>query len=122
MVVPADPPHDPVRHVVVGQSDLVGEESIAGLGVISVSVEDRVRLIGLLELAGGDRLVAPAVVLGSAQVEDRARHRDGDPVDGQLTDEREHHFPAGSPETDTRGSAQHLSPTSPTRSTTSRCH
>lgn len=51
------------------------------------------RAAGLVELGGGDRLGEPAVVLGAAQREDPARHHDGDPVAGEFTDEREHHFP-----------------------------
>jgi hypothetical protein len=46
-----------------------------------------------LELAVADRLCDPPVVLGTAQLEDPTRHRDGDPVAGKVTDEREHHLP-----------------------------
>jgi hypothetical protein len=93
-VVPTDPPHHPVRYVgVVAETDLIGEEPIPELGIIAMRVEDRVREVGLLELGVGDRFFEPPVELLATQLEDPARHRDGDPVDGQLTDEREHHFP-----------------------------
>ena len=58
-----------------------------------MGVEDRVREPCFVELAVGEGLVEPAVVLLATEVEDPARHRDGDPVGGQLADEREHHFP-----------------------------
>jgi hypothetical protein len=32
-------------------------------------------------------------VLGPAELENPTRHRDGDPVSGKVTDEREHHSP-----------------------------
>ena len=37
--------------------------------------------------------VEPPVVGLAGELEDPARHRDGDPVGGQLADERVHHFP-----------------------------
>ena len=58
-----------------------------------MGVEDGVGQVGLVEFAGADRGGEPAVVGLAGELEDPARHRDGDPVDGELTDERVHHFP-----------------------------
>ena len=92
-VVPADPPHRAVTHVVAGLADLIGEEPVAELGVVPVSAEDRVGHMGRLELGVGDRAGEPPVVGLTGDPEDPARHRDGDPVLGKLADERVHHFP-----------------------------
>ena len=88
LVVSAQPPHRPVRGLHASEADLIGEEPIAELWIVAMGVEDRVG-----ELALGHGYIEPAVVLLTAQLEDPARHRDGDPVAGQLADEREHHFP-----------------------------
>src|SRR5215207_7392483 len=92
-VVPTDPPHRPVAHVVAGGTNLVGEEPIAELGIVLVGIEDGVRHIRLVELGCGDRVGAPPVVWLTSDLEDPARHRDGDRVIGKLADERVHHFP-----------------------------
>ncbi len=59
LVVPTDPPHDPVRHagVVDVLADLVGEEPVAELGIIAMGVVDRIGQIGLGELAVGERAI-----------------------------------------------------------------
>ncbi len=76
-----------------GLADLIGKEPVAELGIITMRVEDRVREIHLVELCVGDRVHEPPVIGLTGDVEDPARHRDGDPVTGKLTDERVHHFP-----------------------------
>jgi hypothetical protein len=71
----------------------VGQQPVAELGVVVVGVEQRVGEVGLGQLTRADGSEEPAVVGLAGEVEDPARHRDGDPVDGELTDERVHHFP-----------------------------
>ena len=47
-------------------------------------------VVGLLQLGVGDRTLEPAVVGLTRDLEHPARHRNGDPVHGQLADERVH--------------------------------
>ena len=82
-----------IRHRLAGVAGFVNEEPVAELGVVAVGVEQRVGAVGLLELGVGDRTLEPAVVGLASDLEHPARHRDGDPVLGQLADERVHHFP-----------------------------
>ncbi len=58
-----------------------------------MGVEQSVGAVCLLELGGGDGLGEPAVVGLVSDLEHPVRHRDGDPVAGELADERVHHFP-----------------------------
>ena len=76
-----------------GVAGLVGQEPVAELWVVAVSVEQGVGPVGLLELGGGDRAGQPAVVGLASDLEHPARHRDGDPVSGQLAHERVEPFP-----------------------------
>jgi Helix-turn-helix domain len=92
-VVPTDPPHRPVAHLVAGLADLIRQEPIAELGIVAMRVEHSVRYVRLVELGVADRAGEPPVVGLTSDLEDPARHRDGDPVAGQLTDERVRHFP-----------------------------
>ncbi|WP_161628463.1 hypothetical protein [Rhodococcus ruber] len=50
----------------------------------TVGVEQGVRPVRLLELGVGDRVLEPSVVGLEGELEDPARHRDGDPVRGEL--------------------------------------
>ncbi len=68
----------------------VEQEPVADLGVIAVGVEQRILTGGRDKFGVGDRVREPAVVGLASDLEDPARHRDGDPVDGQLADERVH--------------------------------
>ena len=58
-----------------------------------MGVEDGVHEMGLVPLGVGDRVGQPAVVGLAGDVQHPARHRDGDPVSGELRDERVDHFP-----------------------------
>ena len=71
----------------------ISQQPVAELGIIGMGVEDRVGQIGLIEVPVGDRAGEPAVVRLAGELQDPARDRDGDPVAGQLTNERVHHFP-----------------------------
>jgi hypothetical protein len=71
---------------------LVSQKAIPELGVVVVGVEEGVGQVGLFELTGRDRKCQPAVVVLADEFEHPTRHRDGDAVIGQLSDERVHHF------------------------------
>ena len=88
-----DPPHSAVTAGLAGGAGLIGQQPVAELWVVGVGVEDRVRQVRLVKLAGADRTAKPPLVRLAGEGEDPARHRDGDAVDGELTDERVHHFP-----------------------------
>ena len=70
--------------VVVGSLALV----MVIVQVVNWAMDYRLDQFGI-----GDRLGEPAVVGLASDLEHPARHRDGDPVLGQLADERVHHFP-----------------------------
>lgn len=89
----ADPPCGPLGHRLTSFTCFVDQEAVAELRVVPVSSEQGACAVGLLELGIGDRVDEPAVVGLASDLEHPARHRDGDPVFGQLADERVHHFP-----------------------------
>jgi hypothetical protein len=78
----ADPPHPPVTPCMAGVSGFVGQQPVAVLRIIVVRVEQRVGEVGLVQLPSSDRGGEPAVVGLAGELEDPARHRDGDPVAG----------------------------------------
>ena len=92
-LVATDSPHRPVATRLAGLTGLVGQQPVAVLRVVEVGVEHGVGQVGLGQFPWPDWRGEPAVVGLARQLQDPARHRDGDPVDGQLTDERVHHFP-----------------------------
>ena len=65
-MIPADPPHHPIRHLgVLGVvTNLVSQESIRELWVVAMRVEERVRQVGLVELGVGDPVVEPLIERG----------------------------------------------------------
>ncbi len=60
----ADAPHRPLTHPMAGVADLIGEEPVAELGIVTVRVEDRVREARVVELGVGDRTLDPLRPLG----------------------------------------------------------
>lgn len=58
-----------------------------------MGVEQGVGAIGLDAFDTGDGIDPPAVIGLAGELEDPARHRDGDPVGGELTYERVDPFP-----------------------------
>jgi hypothetical protein len=86
----ADPPRGPLGHDLASLACFVDQEAVAELRVVAVGVEQGVRAVGLDQLGLSDRLCEPAVVGLASDLEHPARHRDGDPVFGQLADERVH--------------------------------
>src|SRR5690606_7231400 len=63
LVVRADLPHRAVRHLDARGGDRVVQQAIPELGVLAVSVEDRVRRVGLVVLGVGDRPAQPGIVV-----------------------------------------------------------
>ena len=72
---------------------LVDQKAVAELGVILMGVEQGVRPVRLGQLGSGDRVRQPPVVGLAGELEHPARHRDGDPVGGELFHERVEPFP-----------------------------
>lgn len=70
----------------------MSQEPVAEGRVLGMSVVQRVDPVSLNPLSVTHRTLAPAVVGLTSELEDPARDRDGDPVLGQLADERVHHF------------------------------
>jgi hypothetical protein len=58
-----------------------------------MGVEQGVGPVSLLGLGVGDRTGKPAVIGLAGELEDPTRHRDGDPVGGELLHERVEPFP-----------------------------
>ena len=92
-VVRADPPGGTVSHRLARGARLVGKQAVAELGIIAVRVEQRVRAPRLHPLGVADGPREPAIVRLASDPKHPARHRHGDPVDGQFADEREDQVP-----------------------------
>ncbi len=86
-------PCGPWRHRFVGRVGLIHREPVAKLRIITVSVERGIGSVRLVAFGGGDGVGQPAVVGLSGDLEYPARHRHGDSVGGEVTDERVAHFP-----------------------------
>src|SRR5699024_2418130 len=69
------------------------EQPVPELRIILVGVEQGVGAVGSHHLAFGEGCVQPPVVGLSCELEDPARHRDGDTVGGELFHERVVPFP-----------------------------
>src|SRR5690606_10851287 len=92
----------PLRHRRSRVMGLAEEEAAAELGAVGVDIGARVRAARLLEFGVGDRRSQPAVVGLAGEFENPARHRDGDPVSGDLLHERVEPSRGGWPGTGTR--------------------
>jgi len=71
----------------------VSEEPIPKLGVIPMGIKQRVSPIRLGNITLRNRTLHPPVIRLTSKVQDPARHRHGNPVSGELSNERVHHFP-----------------------------
>ena len=54
-------PDEPASDAVAGAFELVGEEAVPELGIVSVRVDQRVRQVDVVELALDDRVGVPGV-------------------------------------------------------------
>ena len=76
--------------------ELVGEEPVAKLRVLAVGVNERVRDIGVVEVAVRTRPGAPLVERLRGEPEHPAGRHHSDAFGGEISDQREHHFGAAS--------------------------
>lgn len=86
-------PTSALRHRLAGIGCLFDKVAVAELRVILVSIEQGIGAIRLDDLSVGDGIGPPAVVRLAGELEYPARHRDGDPIGGELTYERVEPFP-----------------------------
>ena len=92
LLLGTDPPHSSFTRSVAGVGEHVGDEAVAKDRVIEVRVDRSVGEVGVLEVAWRHGTAQPAVVVLGGELQDPTRHRDGEPVSGQLADERVFHF------------------------------
>ena len=92
LVARGDLPSRPVRHHLTSGACFVSQEPVAELGIIAVSIEQSIRPVCLDQLRLRRRIGEPPVVVLTVQAQDPTRHRDKDPVCGQLANERESSF------------------------------
>lgn len=75
-----------------GPGEFVGDEAVAEFRVVVVDVDRRVEQVRIGPVPVGHRARAPSKVGLLAETEHPAGHRDGNTVDGKVTDQRVHHF------------------------------
>jgi hypothetical protein len=88
----AQPPDPSLAHAVAGPLELVGDEPIPELGVVLVHVSDEVHQAGVVQVALTDRVGLPLVEGLRTEAEHPAGQPHGEPLGGQVTDQRELHF------------------------------
>ncbi|MDR7320792.1 hypothetical protein J2S44_001042 [Catenuloplanes niger] len=71
---------------------LVGDEAMPERRIVGVDATGGVDQVRVIAVTCGDRVALPMVVGLLAEPQHPAGHRDGDPVDGQVIDQRVHHF------------------------------
>ena len=93
LVIRADPPGGALGHrrpMILG---LLAQVAVAELRVVAVGIEQRIRPMRLDKLSVGHRIGQPAIVGLASELQYPARHRHGNPVNGQLCHERVEPFP-----------------------------
>lgn len=108
LVARGDLPSRPLRCHLTSGACFVSQEPVAELGIIAVSIEQSIRPVCLDQLRLRHRISEPTVVVLTVQAQDPTRHRDKDPVCGQLADERESSFWADLPSKERRCPPQDL--------------
>lgn len=88
--------HPVLADVVAPILQLVAEEAVAKGRVVPVQIELLVREVGVVPVAPTDRVNEPLVVALAGKAQHPAGQRDGEPLVGQLSDQRELHFGAAS--------------------------
>src|SRR5882757_458758 len=89
----ADPPRGALSHRLTSRARLLDQVAVAELRILAMGVEQRVDPVGLGDLGVGHRVGPPPVVGLAGELKYPARHRDGDPVGGELSYERVEPFP-----------------------------
>lgn len=92
-VVAADPPRGSVRHHLACVAGFINEEPIPELRVVAVRIEQCVGSISGHDFGSSDGIAQPPIVGLTSKLEYPTRHRDGNPVDGELAYERVEPFP-----------------------------
>lgn len=108
LVARGDLPSRPVRHHLTSGACFVSQEPVAELGIIAVSVEQSIRPVCLDQLRLRRRIGEPPVVVLTVQAQYPTRPGDGDPVCGQLANERESSLWADLPSKERRCPSQDL--------------
>jgi hypothetical protein len=85
-----------LRRPVASGLELISDEPVAELGVVTVDVEDGVEQVRVVPVALRDRGGEPLVEPLGGEAQHPAGHRDGDAVVGEVTDQRVGHFGAAS--------------------------
>ena len=75
-----------------GVGELVGDEPVPESGVVAVNFERGVGRVGVDQVPLTDWVGLPRVVRLPGEPQQPAGHRDGDPVDGKVQDQRVRHF------------------------------
>jgi hypothetical protein len=88
----AQPLDTSLTHRVTGPLELVGDEAIAELRVVSMDVDDLIGQVGGVSVPVADGIGLPLVGGLGAEAEHPAGRRDVDAVSGQLLDQRVDHF------------------------------
>ena len=88
----ADLPYPPLRDLVPGRGELVGDEPVPEPRVVTVDLERGVHRVGVDQVPLADRVGAPGIERLGRELQHPAGHRHGDPVDGKVTDQRVGHF------------------------------
>ena len=79
---------DRAQHRLAGLADLLDQVAVSELGVLAVSIEQGVGTVGLDALDLGDGVGQPTVIGLTRELQNPARHRDADPIGGELLTSR----------------------------------
>ena len=88
----AQPPHAAFPDDDAGAFEFIGQQPVAERRIGGVGVDQGVDRVRVVPVPVGDRLGAPGVVGLGGEAEHPAGQPDREPLCGQVTDQREHHF------------------------------
>jgi hypothetical protein len=91
-VLPAQAMDPPFTDFVASPFEFIGDEAVTELRIIAVDVDDGVGQVGVDEIPITDRVGRPLVEGLSGEAQHPAGHRHREPLDGELSDQRVHHF------------------------------
>ncbi|GIZ95768.1 hypothetical protein TTY48_03800 [Tsukamurella sp. TY48] len=75
-----------------GSDEFVGDEPIPELRIITMDIDRSISHHRIIDITVTDWNSAPGIEGLAGELQNPAGHRDGNPVSGQLADQREHHF------------------------------
>ena len=82
------PPHASLRRGEASLGQLIGDEPIPERRIVDVNIDRGVDQLRLIPVPLRDRIGEPPVIGLLGELQDPARHRDGDAVGGEFTYER----------------------------------